>query len=238
MMVNIAVCDDSEHDLLKIEHELKNYEQLKHVNMKVHSFQSSEALIYEIEEKKLADIYILDVAMPKVNGFQLAEKIRKQTSTSIIIFLTTMEDQAPKGYRFKALRYIIKYNLQRDFAEAMDCALAELADATTNTVTLHYYNDIWRVPYKEIIYVSKAPRQVIVSTATLGELTDSSGIADFYNTLNDKRFIFIDRSCFVNVDYISQITGYDLKLTTGEVLSISRRSLQNVKQAIMLQWKL
>lgn len=237
-MISIVVCDDSEYDLRSVENELKKYEQSKHVNMKVHSFNNSEALIYEIDDKKIADIYILDVAMPKVNGFQLAEKIRKYTSTAIIMFLTTMEDQAPKGYRVKALRYIIKYNLQRDFTEAMDSAITELADATTNTVALHYYNDYWRIPYNEIIYVMKAPRQILVNTSTLGELTDPRGITEFFNVLDDNRFIFIDRSCFVNIDYIAQITGYELKLTTGETLPISRRSLQNVKQAIMLQWKI
>ncbi len=237
-MINIVVCDDSKYDLRIIENELKKYEQSKHVNMQVLYFDSSEALIYEIDDKKIADIYILDVSMPRVNGFQLAEKIRKYTSTAIILFLTTMEDQASKGYRFKALRYIIKYNLQRDFTEAMDSAITELEDATTNTVALHYYNDYWRIPYKEIIYVMKAPRQILVNTSTLGELTDPRGITEFFNVLEDNRFIFIDRSYFVNIDYIAQITGYELKLTTGETLPISRRSLQNVKQAIMLQWKI
>lgn len=54
--------------------------------------------------------------------------------------------------------------------------------------------------------------------------------------LSDNRFLFVDRSCFVNIDYISQIKGYSLKLTDGQILPISRRSLQNVKQTLLEQW--
>ena len=237
-MITVTVCDDCEEDLAKIKKELEKYKNSKHTNMQVSYFHSPEALLFELDEKKVSDIYILDVAMPKINGFQVAKKIRSLSTTSVILFLTTVEDLAPKGYRYKALRYIIKFNLQRDFTEAMDSAVSELEDASKNTIMMHYYTDYWRVPYKDIVFVTKAPRQVIVTTTSLGELSDPRGIQEFYNALNDNRFIFIDRSCFVNIDYISRIIGYSVVLTTEHVLPVSRRSMQNLKSAIMLQWKI
>ena len=235
-MISVFICDDSQYDIEQIKNELEKYSLKKRVEFKINAFQSPDALIYEMEDGKIADIFILDVSMPGKDGFQLADEIRKYTSTSVILFLTSHEDMAAKGYKSKALRYIIKLNLSRDIEEAMDSAVAEISKMDDNTVTLHRYNDYWRVPYNEIISVTRIARQLVVNTSSFGELTDNRGITEFFETLNDSRFLFIDRSCFVNIDYISQIIGYSLKLKNGQVLPISRRSLQNVKQTLLKEW--
>ena len=174
--------------------------------------------------------------MPGKDGFELADEIRKHSSTAVILFLTSHEDMAARGYKSKALRYIIKMNLSRDIEEAMDCAVAEISKTDENTIMLRRYNDYWRILYSDIISVNRISRQLVITTNSHGELTDNRGINEFFEILNNSRFLFIDRSCFVNIDYISQISGYSLKLTNGQVLPISRRLLQNVKQTIMKQW--
>lgn len=235
-MINVSVCDDSEYDIKQIQQELEKYSLKKRLQLTINAYSKPESLIYELEDGKISDIFILDVSMPGKDGFQLADEIRKYTSTSVILFLTSHEDMATRGYKSKALRYIIKMNLSRDIEEAMDCAVKELLKMNENTVMLHRYSDYWRIPYSEIISVTRISRQLVIDTSSHGELTDNRGITEFFEILNDSRFLFIDRSCFVNIDYISQISGYSLKLTNGQVLPISRRSLQNVKQTIMKQW--
>ena len=154
------------------------------------------------------------------------------------MFLTSHENQAAKGYKSKAMRYIIKLNLKRDLEEAMDSAISEIKEIEEKVVTLHKYSDYWRIPFDEIISVNKTSRLLVITTSLHGEITDHRGIMEFFNMLNDSRFLFIDRSCFVNIDYISQIIGYNLKLKNGTLLPISRRSLQSVKQTLFEHWKL
>lgn len=237
-MINISICDDSEYDAKQIQEELEKYAAKKRVQFKINTYLKPASLLYELQDGKIPDIFILDVSMPGMDGFQLADEIRKYTSTSIILFLTSHEDLATKGYKAKALRYIIKLNLDKELEEAMDCARSELSKIDENTVTLHRYNDYWRIAYHEIISVTRIARQLVITTNSYGELTDNRGITEFFKLLNDSRFLLIDRSCFVNIDYISQITGYNLKLKNGQVLPISRRSLQNVKQTILKQWSM
>lgn len=237
-MINIAICDDSEHDINLIKDEVNKYALKNHLQINISAFSKPETLLYEVEDGKIADIFILDVSMPGKNGFELAEDIRKYTTTSVIMFLTSHEDQAVNGYKSKALRYIIKLNLKRDLEEAMDSAVSEITNGVQKVITLRRYNDYWRIPYSDIISVSRISRQLVITTNSNGEITDNRGISEFYKILDDSRFLFIDRSCFVNIDYISQIIGYDLKLKNGTMLPISRRSLQNVKQALLEQWGL
>ena len=235
-MFNVAVCDDSKYDIDKIKKALNMFSIQKHIEFNISEFSNPEMLMYEIEDGKIADIFILDVEMPNMDGFELADKIRERTETSIIIFLTSHDEMASMGYKSKALRYVIKLNLEKDIEEALDSAVAEISKVDDKTITLHHYNDYWRIPFKDIICVARISRQLVITTRLLGEITDNRGIKEFFDMLEDNRFLFIDRSCFVNIDYISQINGYSLKLTNGQVLPISRRSLQNVKQTLLEQW--
>ena len=207
-MFNVFICDDSKLDIENIKNCLSVFSKKKHVDFNISEFSNPEMLMYEVEDGKIADIFILDVEMPDMDGFELADKIRKYTETSVIIFLTSHDEMESMGYKSKALRY----------------------------VTLHRYNDYSRIPYKDIICVSRISRQLVITTRLLGEITDNRGIKEFFDLLEDNRFLFIDRSCFVNIDYISQINGFSLKLKDGQVLPISRRSLKNVKQTLLEQW--
>lgn len=235
-MFNVSICDDSKYDIDKIKNALGMFSKRKHVELSISEFSNPEMLMYEIEDGKIADIFILDVEMPNMDGFELADKIREHTETSIIIFLTSHDEMASMGYKSKALRYVIKLNLERDIEEALDSAIAEISNVNDKTITLHHYNDYWRIAYKDIICVTRISRQLVITTRLLGDITDNRGIKEFFDMLSDNRFLFVDRSCFVNIDYISQINGFSLKLKDGQVLPISRRSLKNVKQTLLEQW--
>lgn len=235
-MIKISVCDDSKYDIEKVQNALNEYTKSKHIEFDISCFTNPEMLIYELEDNKISDLYILDVEMPNKNGFELAEKIREFSSSAIIIFLTSHDEMAHMGYKTKALRYVIKLNLERDIFEAIDSAVSELSVKDEKTITLKRYNDVWRVPYNEIVYVSKVSRQLIISTTSFEEITDSRGIKELFDEINDSRFIFIDRSCFVNIDFIAQINGTSLKLKNNSELAISRRSLPDVKNALLEYW--
>lgn len=237
-MIHINICDDSTKDIEVLKNELEKYELKKHISFDVAAFLKPELLSYELQDNRLADIYILDVSMPGVNGFELADEIRKYTENAVIIFLTSMESQAVKGYKSRALRYILKVNIERELEEALDCAVAQIEKPDDKIITLHRYNEYWRVSYRDIICVSRLSRQLVITTASYGELTDNRGITEFYNTLDDNRFLFIDRGCFVNVDYISMLSGSVLKMKNGKALQISRRCLQGVKRFLLEHWSL
>ena len=61
------------------------------------------------------DLCILDIMMPELDGFTLAEMIRKQNDTIPIIFLTskTAQEDKIKGFRIGADDYIVKpFNIE------------------------------------------------------------------------------------------------------------------------------
>ena len=235
-MITVYCCDDNALDLKLLSEALSIYKKDKRTDLTVRQFTNPQALLYEVEDAKIPEIFILDIEMPEMDGFQLAEKLRAHTSTAIILFLTSHDEFAAKGYKSKALRYINKLHLEKELYEAMDAALEELSVADEKTVQLHHYGDHWRMPYSEIVCVERIGRQLVITAASGEQITDPRGISDFFSDLHDARFLFIDRGCFVNLNYISRLSGFQLTLKTGKILTVSRRNLQNVKQTILEQW--
>lgn len=67
-----------------------------------------EALSYIIREK--FDLIILDLMLPKINGWELLKEIRIKDTTVPVIMLTARgsEEDILKGYEMKADEYIVK----------------------------------------------------------------------------------------------------------------------------------
>ena len=71
---------------------------------------SDGALALETFKSNIFDICILDIMMPKIDGFELAENIRKINSDVPIIFLSakTLKEDRIRGLRLGADDYLIK----------------------------------------------------------------------------------------------------------------------------------
>jgi DNA-binding response OmpR family regulator len=71
---------------------------------------SDGELCYEAFKKETFDLCIFDIMMPKMDGFDLAEKVRKINSEVPIIFLSakTLKEDRIKGLRLGADDYLVK----------------------------------------------------------------------------------------------------------------------------------
>jgi DNA-binding response OmpR family regulator len=85
---------------------------LQMANFKVlQTFSGAEALA-TLEKSELPDLFILDIMMPGMNGFELCQKLRsdQRTKSIPIIMLTAMEQKndAEKAIALGADDYLIK----------------------------------------------------------------------------------------------------------------------------------
>ena len=101
---------------------------------------------------------------------------------------------------------------------------------------MRHYNDVMRIPYQEIVYIRHVLRSSQIITLDLGIIKDNRGLKAIHEQLNDERFIYIDRSTFVNLDHVRQIKGSEVILRNLERLPISRQMLTKVKYTINCLW--
>lgn len=238
-MIRIALCDDNKEDMLQLHQKIIEWyrENSKNQSVSITEYSDSVYLSSVIDAGDSHDVFFLDVEMPKVDGFQLADKIRNKLPAAIIVFLTSHSELAPDGYKFRALRYVSKLVLSQKLPEALEVVQKEFSALGSGYLVVPHYTDALRIPYNEILYVQHILRSSQIYTLRQGVIKDSRGLKTIYSVIGDKRFIYIDRSTFVNIDFIRELKGNEIFLRTGESLAISRPMLANVKETIIRMWR-
>ena len=72
------------------------------------------------------DLCLLDISMPIVNGFEVADRLKRSGSKTKIVFLSIHEDLdfVRAAYAAGASAYVIKRRLANDLLQAIRAALA------------------------------------------------------------------------------------------------------------------
>ena len=104
---NVLVVDDNKHNLMTIEEVLKQNIKLNIVS----ALNGNEAL--ELAVKKDFQLFILDIQLPDIDGYEIARflKSRKKTMNIPIIFSTAIyrsDEYVKKGYQIGAVDYLFK----------------------------------------------------------------------------------------------------------------------------------
>lgn len=98
----LLVDDDRQNSLL-----LKRFLELEGYSV---TYASDGAAAWEMYNRQHPDLILLDVNMPVMNGFELAQKIRETDSEVFLFFLTDRTEKADrlKGFHLKGNDYIPK----------------------------------------------------------------------------------------------------------------------------------
>ena len=235
-MLKLTLCDDDKTFLKELSDHIEAWMLDQGEHPLVCSFSSPYALTASVADGERFDLFVLDVEMPGMDGLETAKELRRWEPNAPLLFLTSHLKYAPEGYKVNALRYVSKLNWKSALPEALEKAAAEIHRTDQKSILVQRYYNYTRILYQEILYVHKDRRNVEIVTADQEPVTDSRGIKELFQELADPRFLFIDRSCFVNLDRVQGLEGSLLVLANGEKLPISRPMLPKVKEAIISLW--
>ena len=89
------------------------------------------------------------------------------------------------------------------------------------------------VPFNEIAYFESFKRLLICHKSNNQKVEYYYKMSDLALDLQDKHFILVHRSFFVNMQYILKLTRTDVYLKNGVMLPVSRNSYETVKTALL-----
>lgn len=119
-MLHIAICDDDALMIPKVEELVKVFFRTHCVDIKVQSYQSSENLMYDLQDGIYYDLLLLDIEMPGIDGMGLAKSIHDNMPAARIIFITSHLEYAIEAYEFSVFRYIPKDRIDEKLSVALD----------------------------------------------------------------------------------------------------------------------
>ena len=83
---------------------------------------------YNLYQKYSPSIMLIDIDIPKLNGLQLLEKIRKEDHNTKAILFTSYSDKETllKASKLKLTQYLIKPIKNKELFEALELSIKEL----------------------------------------------------------------------------------------------------------------
>lgn len=193
-------------------------------------FSSPKELIEHMRHNQI-DILFLDISMPELNGFDIAQICMEYYSEICLIFISSFEQQVYYSIRFSPFRFLCKSTYEEHLKEAVNAAVSKLLKEN-EYITISNYNNITTVKISRIIYAEKEKQKNYLSVHCLNDTyryrTTLSGMRDM---LSSSGFIKINASQLLNMKYISKIEDNSVKLTTDQSLNISKQYRSILKQA-------
>ena len=119
--MRIAVCDDDNALLKMLEKAITDAFSKFTDEFDVRIFSDGKALLDE-HKKAQFDIVFLDIDMPVISGFDVADNLNKD-SEALIVFLTSHDELVYSSIKFQPFRFIRKSCLRDELTEAVEALI-------------------------------------------------------------------------------------------------------------------
>lgn len=199
-----------------------------------------------------ADVVLLDIHMPGMDGLQLAERLRGLPQAPAVIFVTAHAEHALAAFEVEAVDYLTKpvrrLRLQAALLRVAQRLHGPAATApapldtlpATPVIVVHERGELLRVPLAEVLYLKAEQKYVTLRTARRALLLDES-LAELEERMGD-RFLRIHRNALVarhavvaleRRDGDDTAEGWAVRIApTDEWLAVSRRQLAVVRDML------
>lgn len=233
-MVNIAVCDDNKVTLDFLSREIDRLMNENLIEHDTHKFITGGELIeYHLESK--IDIVFLDIALPDIDGFEVAKKIRSKSERTYIIFITTNESLVYDSFEFQPFYFIPKAEPEvtlRRLEKAIEMLNNNLIASKPIEIPLSFGKKEMVNPMN-ILYIKSSGNNIVYYLGDNRTIKTRRKLDDALKELSSRLFLRLHKSCIVNMRYIQEINfpkSYVI-MSDGNTVNISRSHKQAVECA-------
>ncbi|MCI9081313.1 MAG: response regulator transcription factor [Lachnospiraceae bacterium] len=225
--MKIAVCDDETVVCRQISDQIRRV----YPSFYVQEFYSGEELLKDASQFQ---IIFLDIRLGGMNGIETARQIRKESSKTVLVFLTAVEEYVFQAFDVEALHYLLKPLKKEKFFQVMELAVKKAEEGLPDkkkqrSIIIKAGAVTRKIEIDEIIYAEIQNRKVTVHTAE-GKLEYYGKLSELLKELGEN-FICPHRSYLVNFAYVSSYCATSITLDNGaEVFLAKQRYKDFVKQ--------
>lgn len=233
--MRLLICDDNMDFAENLRNRILDYFKRYSWRVSIECISETEKMA-EIDALRY-DVAFLDIDMGIVNGITLAQKMRKQHADLILIFVTNYVQYSLEGYEVRALRYLLKDQLEEKLPSCLEAVMTAYRRDRDHVRFSSDNVEVDILPTHMVfaetngrrlkIHLIYEPHPYIMVSITMGKLED---------LLAPRGFLRIHQSYLVNMSYIQQIKSTGVWLVDGTQLPISARSYQELKREY-LRWK-
>ena len=187
-------------------------------------FSSDEMLPNEVLNN--LDVVFFDIQLKDKNSINLISEAKAYFDTKIV-FLSSKTNLVFDALKVKPLTFIRKNNLNEDFD--MFLALFKNEIVKKRTLKLMYNGRLEKVMIDRIQYISACGHDVTINTFEK-EYRLISSLKKVSAEINDKRFVQIQISVYINMKFIEELKKKCVVMKTGNEIAVSRFFKQNLNE--------
>ena len=230
MKLNIAICDDEQNQIEYVKNIVSEWAS-ESMDLPIFAeFSSAEAFLFDYAENQNYDILLLDIEMAKMNGIDLAKKVREGNSRIQIVFITGYPDFMSEGFEVAALHYLMKPVKKEKLFAVLDRAVENIAKSP-RFVLLPMGKETLRIYVEDIRYAESDGHYVLLHAGkethrlrmTIPEIEKELG----------EGFFRIGRSFVVGLKYVARITKASVYLEDGTELPLGKGLYDDMNKALI-----
>ncbi len=187
------------------------------------------------------ELLFLDIAMPGLNGIEVAQALEGQPMRPAVIFVTAFDQFAVSAFDVAAVDYLLKPVAPDRLEKAVARVRAQLGTGEMKTAATPWTTEFWvphraeivRVPAEDIDLIEAERDYMRLHVGTRSYLLHQT-ITQLERRLDPERFIRLHRSTIARRDRITGLKHdgcgtWTAELADGRSLRIGRTYLGNVR---------
>ena len=234
----IGICEDNKTQMEYLNLEIKKYYLEKNEKIIIENFESAEELLFKYPQNIPFECLILDIKMKRIDGMELAKKVREKDKSINIIFITGDKDSVFDGYKVGAARYILKPIKINDLIEALEYVESDIKDINVKEeyFCFNYSGEYIKIEKSSILYIEVNGHYITIKTLQK-DYTYKGTMKQIINELNDDRFVMVSRSELINLDNVERITKGECLLNNGYIIAVGRNRYNELNQRFINYYK-
>jgi DNA-binding LytR/AlgR family response regulator len=227
MELHIAICDDDRQYASKLEEMLiKLVSKMEGIHIHIDIYESGEALLRVMEYTAYHIVY-LDMEMPGDDGITVAEKIRKNNVTVLIIFVTSHSTYMYRSFQVQPFWFLLKPIEDKELSVATVKAI-ELSKHQNNVFTFVMNQQIYHIRISEIMYITVERGKKLVIITDHDSFSYYGKIGELAIRLEPYHFCRVHSGYIVNWGSVRALGKNQVVLTNGFTLPVSRTKSSHV----------
>jgi DNA-binding LytR/AlgR family response regulator len=228
--MRLAYCDDEKVQSIFLKELLDDWAKIENSHYELAVYGSAEEMLFEHSTSFPFDFILLDIELDKMNGIELARKIREVDKEVIIAFLSNSREYVFDGYEVQAIRYLVK-PLTKEQLYPLLHLVKKASEVEKKYIIIGNAGERIKLYIEDILFIEASGHYIRIKT-----LQDDYEVKMNINNIAEKlnnTFIAAHRSYLVNLSFIEKISKSECYLKNGWTIPISRSSYKDVNQAFI-----
>lgn len=221
--MNIAVCDDNPKIVGQIEKLLFAFFENDPNQFNYEAFLSGESLLDHLKkEADVFQIYLLDVEMEALDGFEVARFIREKDQEAIIIFITSHVEWMPEAFEVNAFHYLIKPIDELKVKQVLTKAMEQLS-LRKMILQFMIQKKVYTVYLGDVEYFESMKRKMILHLRNGDEHEYYGTMKEVIDKVSPQLFTQIHHSFVINMDHVQTKSGETIVMQSGREIAITKK---------------